>query len=97
MHPADPRGSLRLLPSPTPDAVALAVEEFVRNPRDPQRIREKHIEKAQEYREKFVNVLDDIFKRFGVIDVDPSNYFQANFFHKLRKSYKPDFQVIFGN
>ena len=82
---------------PTPDAVALAVEEFVRNPRNPQRIRQKHIEKAQEYRVKFINVLADVFHRFGVVDADPFKYFQDNFYHKLRKSYKPDFQGIFGN
>ena len=82
---------------PNPDAVALAVEEFVRKPRDPQHIRQKHIEQAQAYRSKFINILADIFHRFDVVDVDPVNYFQTNFFHKLRKSYKPDFQAIFGS
>ncbi|MGD1703878.1 glycosyltransferase [Dapis sp. BLCC M229] len=82
---------------PTPDAVASAVEEFVRNPRYPKRIRQKHIEEAQKYRTKFINVLTDIFNRFGVVDVDPGNYFHGNFFHKLRKSYKPNFPEIFGN
>ncbi|MFZ1029717.1 MAG: glycosyltransferase [Limnoraphis robusta] len=81
---------------PTPDAVALAVEEFVQYPRNPQRIRQMHINQAQTYRAKFINVLADIFNRFGVVDVDPVNYFKANFYHKLRKSYKPDFQAIFG-
>ncbi len=81
---------------PTPDAVALAVEEFVRNRRDPQRIREKHIKQAQEYRAKFINVLADVFHRFGVED-NPVKYFQGNYYHKLRKSYTPDFPAIFGN
>ncbi len=82
---------------PTPDAIALAVEEFVRNPRDRHRIRQSHLEQAQLYRAKFINLLADVFKRFAVVDVDPVNYFQANFFHKLRKSHRPDFQEIFGN
>jgi glycosyltransferase involved in cell wall biosynthesis len=82
---------------PTPDAIALAVEEFVRNPRDPQRIRQDHIDQAQKYRERFINLLADVFNRFGVVDVEPLNYFKANFFHKLRKSYKPDFKAIFGD
>jgi hypothetical protein len=82
---------------PTPDGVALAVEEFIRNPRDPQRIRQKHIEQTQEHRSKFIKALADVFRRCGVVDVDPVNYFQKNFFHKLRTSYKPDFQAIFGS
>jgi len=82
---------------PTPDGVALAVEEFVRNPRDPERIRQMHIEQAQEYRFRFINVLANVFHRFGVVDVAPASYFKANFFHKLRKSCRPDFQEIFGN
>lgn len=82
---------------PTPDAVQLAVEEFVRNPRDPQRIRQKHIEKSQKYREKFINILATIFDFFGVNDIEPGTYFKKNFFHKLRKSYRPEFQKIFGD
>ena len=81
---------------PTPEAVAAAVEEFVQNPRVPQKIRQMHIEQAQGYRKEFINMLADVFNRFGVVDVDPVNYFQTNFFHKLRKSYKPDLQEIFG-
>lgn len=82
---------------PTPDTVAFAVEEFVRNPRDPNRIRQQHIEQTQKYREKFINMLADVFDRFGVNEVNPSNYFEENFFHKLRKSYRPDFKEIFGS
>lgn len=81
---------------PTSEAVASAVEEFVKHPRDPEKIRQQHIEQAQGYRKKFISMLADTFNRFGVTDVDPESYFQANFFHKLRKSYKPDFKDIFG-
>lgn len=71
---------------PTPDAVALAVEEFVRNPRDPQRIRQKHIEQAKEYRAKFIKVITNVFNRFGVVDVEPSTYFEKHFYPRMRKS-----------
>ena len=80
---------------PSPDSVAEAVEELVQYPRNPLRIRKMHIEQSQIYRAKFINLLGDIFKRFGVLDVDPVNYFHSNFFHKLRKSYKPDFEKVF--
>ncbi|MET0099484.1 class I SAM-dependent methyltransferase, partial [Limnospira platensis] len=79
----------------TEDAVAEAVEELVRHPRDSQCIRQMHIEQAEEYRRKFIDVLAEVFNRFGVTDVEPDVYFRENFFHKLRKSYKPDFQAIF--
>lgn len=82
---------------PNPDSVALAVEEFVRNPRDPYKIRQMHIEKSKEYRLRFIKMLSDIFNRFSVLDVDPVDYFEKTFFHKQYKSYKPDFKAIFGD
>ena len=75
----------------TPDAVALAVEKFVQNPPDGQRIRQIHIEKAQEYRGKFIQIVADVFHRFGVVDVEASSYFQKNFYHKMRKNENIDF------
>jgi len=75
----------------TPEAVALAVEKFVQNPPDAQHIRQQHIEKAKEYREKFIQVVADVFKRFGVVDVEASNYFQKNFYNKMRKNEHIDF------
>ncbi|NEQ35830.1 MAG: tetratricopeptide repeat protein [Okeania sp. SIO3I5] len=70
----------------TPEAVASAVEKFVKNPPDAQRIRQQHIEQAKEYREKFIQVVADVFKQFGVIDVEASSYFQKNFYNKMRKN-----------
>ncbi|MDT9199436.1 tetratricopeptide repeat protein [Limnospira sp. PMC 1042.18] len=71
---------------PTPDAVAFAVEKFVRNPPDAQRIRQRYIEQAEDYRAKFIQVVADVFNRFGVVDVDPLSYFKKNFYHRMRKS-----------
>ncbi|NJL20894.1 MAG: glycosyltransferase family 4 protein [Leptolyngbyaceae cyanobacterium SM1_3_5] len=81
---------------PAADKVAAAVEEFMRSPRDPQKIRRMHLEQSEEYRSKFIGLLSEIFNRFGVEDVEPSSYFKKTFFHKLRKSYKPDFKAFFG-
>ena len=74
----------------TVDAVASAVEKFVQNPPDAKRIRQQHIEQAQQYREKFIQVVADVFHRFEV-DVEASSYFQKNFYHKMRKNENIDF------
>lgn len=71
---------------PTPEAIALAVEKFVRNPPDAQRIRQIYIEQAEDYRAKFIQVVADVFNRFGVVDVDPLSYFKKNFYHRMRRS-----------
>lgn len=79
---------------PNPDSVADAVDEFLKRPRDPLKIREMHIELSVFYRKKFIELLRRTFKEYGV-DLDPDSYFKENFFHKLRKSYKPNFDEIF--
>jgi SAM-dependent methyltransferase/glycosyltransferase involved in cell wall biosynthesis len=81
--------------SPDENDVAQAVDYFVRNPRDPEKIRAAHIAQAEQYRERFVSILAGIFQRFGIEDVNPKQYFRSSFFHKMRKSYKPDFEGIF--
>ena len=80
---------------PTEDAVADAVEEFVRNPRNSEVIRERHIQISNKIRLVFINHLQDIFSRHGVL-VDAAKFFRENFFHKMRRSYKPDFRKIFA-
>ncbi|MDR2789433.1 MAG: hypothetical protein LBB59_00420 [Campylobacteraceae bacterium] len=84
-----------IIAEPTPDAVASAVEEMVRHPRDPKTIRDMHIEQSLKYRERFIIELSGVLKKFGVKNVDAKQYFYKNFFHKMRKSYKPDFESIF--
>lgn len=83
--------------SPDPDEIAAAVENFCANPRDPARIRAMHIEQSQGYRARFTAILGQVLRRFGVDDIDAEAYFKANFFHKLRKSYRPDFEAIWGD
>ncbi|MBZ4023548.1 hypothetical protein CKO11_13885 [Rhodobacter sp. TJ_12] len=85
-----------IIADPTPEAIAEAVEEMVRWPRNPARIRQMHIDQAHGYRREFIKALDGIFKRFGVTSIDADKYFKDTFFHKLRKSYVPDFKKIFG-
>jgi len=81
---------------PNEDAVAAAVAEFVRHPRNAERIRQMHVEQANMYRKRFIAVLGDVLRRFGVTDIDAADYFHTNFFHKMRKSYRPDFEKLFG-
>ncbi|MBY6092903.1 glycosyltransferase [Maritimibacter alkaliphilus] len=85
-----------IIADPTPEAIAEAVEEMVRWPRNPARIRQMHLDQANAYRQAFIKALDGFFKRFGVTSVDADKYFKDTFFHKLRKSYVPDFKKIFG-
>jgi glycosyltransferase involved in cell wall biosynthesis len=80
---------------PDPFQIAEAVEYFKNEPRNPQIIREIHIEQAHRYRKKFIDKLADLFDEYGVENVDAEAYFKENFFHKMRRSYKPDFEEIF--
>lgn len=80
---------------PDPDAIRDAVAFFKENPRDPHKIRQAHIDLAQTHRGRFISALGDIFARFG-IKMDAQAYFDENYMHKMRKSYVPDFDAIFG-
>jgi glycosyltransferase involved in cell wall biosynthesis len=84
-----------IIAEPNPDAVALAVEEMVQYPRNPEKIRDMHIKQSFKYRERFIDILDKTLKKFNVKNVDAKQYFYKNFFHKMRKSCKPDFESIF--
>lgn len=77
------------------NSVSVAVDFFVKNPRDPEKIRNMHIAQANKYRQKFIQAIELIFQRFEVTEVDAYSFFGQNFMHKLRKSYKPNFQDIF--
>lgn len=82
--------------NPDPKEIARAVQEFVDDPRDPERIRSMHLSQANKYREKFIEVLAGIFERHAVGDIDAEQYFKSNFIHKMRKSYRPNFDEIFS-
>ena len=77
------------------DSVAAAVDEFNLRPRDPQVIRAGHLRLAKKMRDQFVEHLQVIFSTYGVA-LDAEAYFREHFFHKMRRSYKPDFQKVFG-
>jgi glycosyltransferase involved in cell wall biosynthesis len=79
----------------SPDAVSNAVEELVLLKRDPFKIRNAHISLSKYFRAKFVAVLANLFYKHGQYNVDAQSYFDENFIHKLRKSYKPNFEEIF--
>jgi len=80
---------------PVKEKVAAAVATLVKYPRDPRLIRKRHIAKANYYRAKFVSKISTLFLEYDVID-DPMEYFVRNYFHKMRKSFAPDFDQIFG-
>jgi glycosyltransferase involved in cell wall biosynthesis len=81
----------------TPEAVAEAVDHFVTNSPDPYAIRSNHIALANKFRANFVRILGSILIDHGIKNIDPKSYFKDNFYHKMRKSYQPDFEQIFGN
>lgn len=79
---------------PNEDAVLGAVQTLIKNPRDPVRIRNTHIEKSKVYRERFVRALAEVFARFSV-KLDAREYFKDNFFHKMRGAVDPNFEEMF--
>ena len=84
-----------ILCEPDEDSVAEAVQFFIDNPRDPEEIRARHIAKANYYRAKFILKFAELLDKHKVVDVDPFVYFKEHYIHKLRKSYRPDFNKIF--
>jgi glycosyltransferase involved in cell wall biosynthesis len=79
---------------PDEDAVREGVEFFIKNPRDPYKIRNQHISLAESYRNKFIEKVQSFMDKHDE-GVDSSQYFAKSYFHKLRKSYRPDFDKIF--
>jgi glycosyltransferase involved in cell wall biosynthesis len=69
---------------PNEDAVAEAVEFFKSNQRNPLRIREEHIRMSESQRNEFIDVLQEVFDKYGS-NVDAKEYFKKNFYHKMRK------------
>lgn len=79
------------------DAVQAAVIEFNRKPRNPEKIRNMHVQQAAIYRKDFIDVFENFLKSADENSIDPSRYFWESFYHKLRRSYRPDFRSIFGS
>jgi glycosyltransferase involved in cell wall biosynthesis len=81
--------------SDTAEDVAEAVLFFKNNQRDPQKIRNKHIEQANKQRQKFIDQLDFVFKKYNV-DIDAKYYFKMNYIDKMIKIQKPNFSTVFN-
>jgi glycosyltransferase involved in cell wall biosynthesis len=77
------------------ESVRDCVEKIIKMRCNPLEIRNKHIEQSNFFRKRFILQLDKVFKRFGETTIDAEDYFYQNYFHKIRVSYKPDFEKIF--
>lgn len=58
-------------------------------------IRKNHLTLMDIFKRKFINKLEYIFYKRGV-DIVADVYFNENYMHKLRKSYRPDFNSLFA-
>jgi glycosyltransferase involved in cell wall biosynthesis len=80
------------------DSVKDAVDKIKLKTHDPQKIRENYITQSKQYRNRFINEFQYILDKFGVTDIYADRYFYENYFHKIRKSHKPNLEQIFrGN
>lgn len=77
------------------EEIAAAVSYFASADRDPQTIRNRHINLSTIFRAKFINILANLFYEYDVYNTDPNQYFIENYFHKMRNSIKPNFGDIF--
>jgi len=77
-----------------PEQIASAVEYFVNNPKDPNKIRQDHIGLANKHRKKFIDTLEFVFNRYE-ISISAEKYFADNFFHKMRNYEIPKFDLLF--
>lgn len=77
-----------------PAKVAEAVEFFVTNPRDPERLRRDHLEIALQHRFRFTQLLQSVFDAYAIA-LDAQEYFRSTFYHKMRKDSAPDFEEVF--
>lgn len=75
--------------------VSRSVSELIdRNP-SPIKVRRYHLSLALSFRSSFIRLLADLFEKYKA-DIDPQEYFEKNYFHKMRQSTKPNFDVLFG-
>lgn len=81
--------------NPNEKEIAEAVSFFNNNPRDPKIIRNAHIELANYHRKRFIGLLEKILSKNNITNLNMSEFFKDNFFHKMRKSYKPELNKIF--
>lgn len=80
---------------PDPGQIADAVAYFKAHPREPELIRANHIEEARKHRLRFIEAFERVLHQHDVRGLDVHRYFYENYYHKMRKSMKPDFESIF--
>lgn len=79
---------------PNEDEISNAVNFFVANPRDCNKIRQDHINLSIQQRQLFVQSLQNVFNKYNIKE-NADIYFKNHFFHKMRKSENPNFKEIF--
>lgn len=82
---------------PTEDGVSAAVDQLIRKERDPFLIRQMHVDQSIQFRRKFISILEDVFARFEVSDIEAEAFFYANYFDKMKTSQHTDFNALFGS
>lgn len=80
---------------PNPNAIAEAVKRLASFDRNPQRIRQMHINLARQLRSNFVNMHQAILN-LSNDPVDAGLYFKEHYEHKLLRAETPSFEKIFG-
>lgn len=79
----------------SPDAVLNAVNKLKAVSRDPEKIRNMHINLMREMRVNFIDLFGQILSMCND-DVNASMFFEENFKHKMLTSETPDFDYIFS-
>lgn len=86
-----------IIAEPTPASIKEAVNYFVNNPRDPERIRNDHILLGNLHRQRFIHLISSILEKSGIQYIDAQKYFTSHFFHKMREGIEPSYEKLFCN
>ena len=85
-----------IIAEPNPLSIKEAVNEFISNSRDPERIRNDHIMLANEHRQRFIALLNSILEQSGIQYIDAQKYFVSHFIHKMREGIEPNYEKLFS-
>ena len=80
--------------SDNPEDIFESVLRLKSQNKNPEVIRNMHLELALMYRKNFINAISDIFK-LSNINLDAENFYYENYIHKVFTVSKPDFDNIF--
>jgi glycosyltransferase involved in cell wall biosynthesis len=81
--------------APNADAIRSAVAELKSRNRNPQMIRDIHVNLSKSMRQSFIKMHKEICAINGEEHFNTEEYFVNNFKHKLLDNYEPDFEGIF--